>query len=84
MSGDERDEKAQQLLVVGKRIASKLRTDVDGAHHLVRRVPPEDLPALVCVLAALVPPGPVDRWWERTTVSAEIEHRRAVLVGEIR
>lgn len=77
---EDRDDRAQAALLAVKRYAPKLRTDPAEVHAWLAGLDPDRLRTLLCVALALVPPGPVDPWWQRDR--DVIAYRRAVLLGE--
>jgi hypothetical protein len=79
-TAEARDERAQAALIAVKRYAGKLRTDPAEVHAALAGLDPDRLRTLLCVALALVPPGPVDPWWQRDVIAC----RRAVLLAEDR
>lgn len=76
-----RDDRAQAALLAVKRYAPKLRTDPAEVAAWTGRLDAGQLRTLLHVALALVPPGPVDAWWQRRGGDIYAE-RQAILLGE--
>lgn len=75
------DERAKAYLDCARQLAADLRRDPGRVHRILADLPRHDLEAVASVLMALVPPGPVDAWWQRSDLDDVFAQRRAVLIG---